>query len=771
LESLAAFEATSFESDPERLAPPDTQVAAGPVYIVETVNDAITVWTRDGTLVNSADLNSFFGVPAGYRFGDPRLVYDVLSSRWFLSGWAGDSSADSIVMLGVSKSSDPTAGWTTYQIATEPATATDQPKIGVSADKVIISWNDYSAGTTFTGQETWVEQKADLLAGGTVHFFQFFADPTRFDVVPVISMTATSDEYLVYNNTCPASQSVGSGSCTLGTPSLGVVKITGTPTGTINWDESDPAMTPTADPPAAVQPSGPTIDTGDDRIQSAVWQNGMLWATANDACGSGTATRSCMRVLQVATGETPAVLGDADLSVAGTHLYDPAVTLDRSGKPFVVATSSSATLDASVIVFGRSKTSGGFVRETLWPGSGTYACSFCGAGDGGASGNRWGDYSGAAIDPANPDDVWVAGEYATETGGDNWGTAIGQLTFAAPTVTSVSPASGPARGGTQVTVHGANFASDASVQFGTVASASVSVTSPTELVATAPAKLSGKVHITVTTSAGTSATSNADVYSEPKAPPTPPPSTPARGYWMVGASGAVYAFGSVRHFGNASTLGVSHIEPTPNHRGYWIVNAAGQVFAFGRARHLGDAGALFAGETVRSLSATPTGDGYWLFTSRGRVLPFGDAHFYGDMSSVSLNGAIVGSIATPTGHGYYMVGSDGGIFTFGDAHFHGSMGNRALNQPVIGLVPTASNRGYWLVASDGGVFTFGDARFRGSVGGLRLNRPVIGIVRYGNGYLMVGSDGGIFDFSNQRFAGSLGAHPPLIPIVGVAATA
>jgi hypothetical protein len=766
IEGLGAFAATDFISDPTPLAPPDTQVAVGPVFVGETVNDALSVWSRSGNLVSSYNLNTFFSVPSGYRFEDPRLIYDTLSQRWFLSGWAGDSSNDSYVYIAVSASSDPTAGWSTYRLAAYPAVVTDQPKIGVSDDKVIISWNDYSnSASTFSGQETWVVQKSDLLAGALIRYYQFVPDPSRYGVLPVTSMTATSTEYLVYNNSCPSSQSAGSGSCTAGSPSLGLAAISGTPAdNSVAWNETDPAITPTSDPPSAAQPGGPSIDTDDDRVLSAVWQNGALWTTANDGCVVGGTTHACVRLVEVTTGAQPKVVLDTELRLAGSDVFYPAITLDRSGNPYVVATMSSSSIDASVIVYGRAPTSGGFVHRTVWPGSGIYSCSFCSAGDAGKSGNRWGDYSGAAIDPSNPDDVWVAGEYGTAIGGDDWGTAIAELTFAAPTVAHVSPDRGTTTGGSSVTVDGTNFSPDASVHFGTVPSASVSVASSTALTATVPASAAGKVHVTVTTGAGTSATSAADIYAF-----TGPPAN-ALGYWMVGASGTVYGFGSVHTYGNASTVGVTHLEPTPNQRGYWIVDAAGEVFTFGDAVWHGNAGALFSGETVASLSATPTGDGYWLFTTLGRVLPFGDARFYGDMSRVQLNGPVVGSAATPTGHGYYMIASDGGIFTFGDAHFYGSMGGHRLNEPVLGLVPTIDNRGYWLVASDGGVFSFGDAPFRGSVGGRHLNRPVIGIVRYGNGYLMAASDGGIFDFSNRPFVGSLGSNPPAVPIVGFAAT-
>jgi Pro-kumamolisin, activation domain/Bacterial Ig-like domain (group 3) len=247
----------------------------------------------------------------------------------------------------------------------------------------------------------------------------------------------------------------------------------------------------------------------------------------------------------------------------------------------------------------------------------------------------------------------------------------------------------------------------------------------------------------------------------------PVPAPPA-GYWMVGSTGDVYAFGTSKWAGNAKTTGVTHFEPIPSRHGYWIVNRAGQVYAFGDAPALGNASGLGAGETVSSLSSTPSGKGYWLFTSRGRALRFGDAQFFGDLSGRALNRPVIGSVATPSGRGYYMVASDGGIFSFGDAAFYGSTGGIRLNQPVNGLVPTPTNRGYWMVASDGGIFAFGDAGFHGSMGGTRLNKPVVGLVRYGNGYLMVGSDGGIFDFSDKPFLGSLAGKPLAAPIVSVA---
>jgi subtilisin family serine protease len=243
---------------------------------------------------------------------------------------------------------------------------------------------------------------------------------------------------------------------------------------------------------------------------------------------------------------------------------------------------------------------------------------------------------------------------------------------------------------------------------------------------------------------------------------------PPHGYWMLGAGGAVYKFGTAPGLGSASTSGAVDIDVSPTGFGYWIVDSRGRVFAFGDAGNYGGAPALPAGETVTSISRTKSGRGYWLFTNKGRAITRGDAKFFGDKHTTPLNGPVLDSVATPSGNGYYMVASDGGVFAFGDARYRGSMSGRHVTAPVRTLTPDADGDGYWLVGRDGGVYSF-NATFRGGLAGKHLNKPIVGAVPFGNGYLMVASDGGVFNFSNRAFFGSLGSHPPALPIVSIAA--
>ena len=87
----------------------------------------------------------------------------------------------------------------------------------------------------------------------------------------------------------------------------------------------------------------------------------------------------------------------------------------------------------------------------------------------------------------------------TVTVGGQSGSLTNGFTYAVvPTVSSVSPNSGPAAGGTAVTITGTNFAAGATVTFGAAAASNVVVVSGTQITATTPANAAGAVTVTVT---------------------------------------------------------------------------------------------------------------------------------------------------------------------------------------------------------------------------------------------------------------------------------
>jgi hypothetical protein len=81
-----------------------------------------------------------------------------------------------------------------------------------------------------------------------------------------------------------------------------------------------------------------------------------------------------------------------------------------------------------------------------------------------------------------------------------------------PTLTKVTPAKGPAAGGTSVTITGTNLGEATAVSFGSVSAASFTVTSASTITAISPAESAGIVDIRVTSPGGTSAQTTADHF-------------------------------------------------------------------------------------------------------------------------------------------------------------------------------------------------------------------------------------------------------------------
>ena len=199
-------------------------------------------------------------------------------------------------------------------------------------------------------------------------------------------------------------------------------------------------------------------------------------------------------------------------------------------------------------------------------------------------------------------------------------------------------------------------------------------------------------------------------------------------------------------------------------QGYWLEGADGGIFPFGSASFYGSAGNLTLQRPMVGIVPTPDHEGYWLVGADGGVFSYGDTQFYGSIPGLGLHPAgsdvpnslrapIVGMVPSVDDHGYFMVASDGGIFAFGDAHFAGSCpGIGGCAGTAVAVMPDASGNGYWLVTRSGNVYTFGDAPYDGGPG--NTGSPVTAAVRApdGNGYWILTANGSVYNY------GSAGNH-------------
>jgi len=481
-------------------APPDTQLAAGYNDVVETTNDTMRVYSKGGSTLQTIDLNSFYSVASDQNETDNKIVFDGLAGRYYMAGLlvntdASNNVTGSQIKLAVSQSSDATGSWCVYTFGFFTDTSgnlLDQPKIGFSNDKITITENTNGGSS----EKMDVTSKGDALAGcGGIAGAGF--NFTAFNVMPVISLTGTDDQYAVYND---------------GGSTASILDITGNPgVSAVSFTTTNKTIAGLSIPPQGSQPAfsgGGTapIDTGDNRYQTAIYRNGIIRVAADDACNAGGGNHSCMRFDSFDTGNSFNV-GENELGSSGEDLYFPAISLDSSGDIFFTYTISSSSryptmqTGASTLPFGAS-----YAAINNFSGDSTYQCDFCKNKDGSLR-PRWGDFSGAARDPNNSSTIWLAAEYGATSslgqGSNGWSTGVAAETLDVSFAAGRSPASGPSSGGTFVDITGGRFVNGGtSVLFGGTGSPFVSFTSTEELLAETPAHAPGHVGIVTHTANG-----------------------------------------------------------------------------------------------------------------------------------------------------------------------------------------------------------------------------------------------------------------------------
>lgn len=401
--------------------PPDDNLAVGPSHVFQTVNGVGRFSDKLGRSVSSFTLRSFFNLDSGFSEADPRVIYDARSSRWFATYFQFSTSlSSSSIVLAVSTSSDVTGSFCRYRIGNSSSETFQQdfPMIGVSDDKIVVSYNGFNLSTgSFIGGGFYVINKSQAMACSTINFSIFAPNLSRSTLHPAHSLSSTNDLFMVQNNTS----------------TLSLVRVSGLPPALVTASTSSLGIRTWSAPPKAPQAgSSVTLDASDGRVLSAAWQSNSLWLTGSEACtpSGDTAARSCLRVIEVKT-DTTTVRQDMTFGTAGKYYYYPALRPDSSGNLYVVFNRSSSVDFPGVWITGRQASD---ALNTLQP-----AVQLRAGGGAQTGSSRMGDYSGVGVDPSDPTTVWVTAEYIRSTEATNWGTSIAQLTFVSQ-ATGRSPA-------------------------------------------------------------------------------------------------------------------------------------------------------------------------------------------------------------------------------------------------------------------------------------------------------------------------------------------
>jgi hypothetical protein len=326
------------------LEPPDQGLCVGGGFVLETVNDALRVYTAGGiALTETQALNQFFQAkPAIQRtsppvFGDfvsdPKCYYDPADGRWFLTALQIDMVASSGAFgnrahnyVGVSQTGNPAGSWNIYKfdVSDDGTNGTpghngcpcfgDQPLIGADANGFYITTNEYNLhpfGSIFNGAQVYAMSKAGLETGTNLGVVQINAGPmttslpsggTAFSLQPATAPTADGNETAAGGTEYFVSATDWGAAPAIGTRAKRI--LVWALTNTSSLDSNKPAVHLSfaaldsevyVQPPNAQQRPGPRplgeamhepltlVAANDDRMNQVVFAAGRLWSGLNTA--------------------------------------------------------------------------------------------------------------------------------------------------------------------------------------------------------------------------------------------------------------------------------------------------------------------------------------------------------------------------------------------------------------------------------------------------------------------------------------------------------
>jgi Cohesin domain len=475
--------------------PPDCAMAAGQNHVIAAVNSIFVIYNKTGSIAFQSSLTSWFSNVCVSQCSpfDPRVAYDSQANRWLLLAVNGGSSTPNLsnYLLSVSQTSDPTGLWWNYSlngVLTYPGTGentwSDFPQLGfdgisgASGGAVYITSNQFTFGAaSFRTAMLNILPKSSLYSGGALNYWRAW-DRLNSDGSQSFGLSPT----LTYGN--PGGVFLINSKNTGNFVSLWKVVPTFPPTA-VNWAlQSTNNIGAYTIPPDATQPGGCALmATNDSRIPTnAVWRNNRIYAALTEGFNWGSGTVAAIRYIQINTSSN-ATEQNVTFGADGLHYFFPAVATDSSDNVVLTFARSNPA------EFGNIRFTGRLAAEPV----GFQASALLKGGNLCITGDRWGDYFAAAVDPADTTKIWIYGAWAADVPGVplpwDWGTWIGQVQFGTPvqcpTVSSISPTSGSV--GSNVTITGNNFTGVTAVKFSNNVTAAFTVNSNTQITTTVPA--------------------------------------------------------------------------------------------------------------------------------------------------------------------------------------------------------------------------------------------------------------------------------------------
>ena len=430
--------------------PPDPMGAAGPRQFLVVINGRVRTFNkftgiRDGVLDTTTDsfFDSVMTPPVSNNFtSDPRVRYDRLSGRWFITmidvpGMLG--SLPNRVMIAVSDSGTLTRStvWTFFQFQQDLVSATgdsnlfaDYPTLGIDANALYIGVNIFGKRgdpTAFNNTTLFVVRKNALLSAGPIVATAFRALIKKNQGINTGPYTPQGVDN--YDPAATEGYVIGVDTSVFGRLDLRRISNPGaTPSISGNISLSTAATAEPMTVPHLGNTGGTSgyLDGLDYRLLAAHIRNGRLWTSQNIAVNNtgatgGTSSRNAVRWYElqgIASGQTPAVVQSGTLfqsSASNTtdqrHYWMGTIMVSGQGHAAMGFSVAGANEHINAGTAGRlaGDPPGTMQTPVLYTASST---SYNPPDDtGGPDGRRWGDYSYTCLDPNDDMTMWTIQEY------------------------------------------------------------------------------------------------------------------------------------------------------------------------------------------------------------------------------------------------------------------------------------------------------------------------------------------------------------------------
>ena len=388
--------------------PPDSCGAAGPDHFVEVVNRNFAVYDKS---TGEELINILLGAFLPESNGDPRVLYDQYSDRWFVIVCDFNTK----IFLAVSNSDDPTGSWFKCSfVVSEGSDAgkwPDYPTLGVDEDGIYTA--AYMIGGS-SGMSIFALEKAPLIAEdpGLGDIYAFRELPWEGAIQPVHTFDTSEGEYFV-SRASSTSLRVRILTDLLSTPILTELCYIDIPS------HSEP-------PDAPALGSTVPLDTVGHRLMNTVYRDGYIW-TAHCIDVGG---RAASRWYKIDVPNT--TLGDyGTIEDPVLYYFFPTIMVNPNGDAIMGFSGSCSGQYAAAYYTGRSASDPpGYMAPPVLYKEGEAIYNLIDS----YGRNRWGDYSLCSLDPVK-NTLWTIQEYAhshNESDENRWGTWICELVFNQP---------------------------------------------------------------------------------------------------------------------------------------------------------------------------------------------------------------------------------------------------------------------------------------------------------------------------------------------------